>query len=518
MFPSLPPSFPPRRAAGLRRCALALLLLACLQAGAARAGEPPSKPAAGPDAAPAVTAFVHVAVLPMTRPGARLADQTVIVRGDRIAAMGPAAEVPVPRGARVVDGGGSLTLLPGLADLHVHLPPFPGAPDDPAQRVLALMVANGVTTARGMAGNPAHLVLRDRVAAGELLGPALYVAAPALHGGNTATLEAARAAVAAAAEAGYDLVKSHHIDDPAVWSAVQEAATAAKLPVAGHVANEVGLERAMAAGQQVEHLDGFVAALLPPGAAPAEPWGQFPPPELLAKVDRERIAPLAAEMARRGVWNVPTLSLFEQVTDVTTPTAQLAARPEMAYASPEAVSQWSQQREGMLHAGVFPPQYGEDFRRLRREIVAALAAAGAPLMAGSDTPQAFQLTGFALHDEIAALAAAGLTPWQALDAATAAPARYLRSLPREGSATGRAADFGTVEPGRRADLLLVAGDPLADLGSTRAIQGVMLAGQWLDRPALDRLLADAATAARPEPPPAPAPAAAETPTEEDPRG
>jgi imidazolonepropionase-like amidohydrolase len=434
-----------------------------------------------------------------------LAGQTVLVEGDRIVAVGPAGELEVPEGARVIDGRGR-TLVPGLVDMHLHLPPDPPDPPDPSsavevgagsRRTLSLLLAHGVTTARSLAGHPGHPEIRDRVARGELLGPTLYVAAPAIHVGNTQTAEAAREAVRKADADGYDLVKSHHLVDPEVWRAVQDEAAALGLPVSGHVSNSVGLERAMAAGMQIEHLDGFLAALLPDGpeapdgsaaAELAAAWGQFPPPGVVDAIDRSKLPALAAAMAERGVWNTPTLSLFEKVTDVESDTAVYRDRPEMRWVPADVLDQWAGQRDQLVAAGVFG-HLGEPFRELRREIVAALHRAGAPLLAGSDTSQGFHLAGPALHEEIAALAAAGLPPAAALRAATEAPARYLSGLPEEGSATGLPADFGRIEPGLRADLLLLSENPLEDVAATRAIEGVMLRGRWLDRAALDALLA-----------------------------
>ena len=439
-----------------------------------------------------VTAFVDVTVVPMTgEPGREqaLAGQTVLVRGDRIVELGPAGEVPVPAGARLVKGRGRV-LIPGLVDMHVHLPPDEGAVGDGSWRTLQLLLAHGVTTARSLAGHPSHPAIRERVAAGELPGPTLYVAAPALHMNSAKTPEEAREAVRRAETDGFDLIKSHHLVDPEVYAAVQEEAAATGLPVAGHVANQIGLERAMAAGMQIEHLDGFLAALLPPDSPAVQGaglWGQIPPAPILDVVDRERLPALAREMAAQGVWNTPTLALFEKITDTEADVAELRALPAMRWVSAAALDQWAAQREQM--GGAFA-ELGEPFRQIRREIVAALHEAGAPLLAGSDTSQLFHLAGPGLHDEIEALTGAGLPPAAALRAATAAPARYFDLQPDHGSATGRPADFGRIAPGLRADLVLLERNPLDDVTATREIDGVMVRGRWLDRTELDRMLGE----------------------------
>ena len=467
-----------------------MLALGCRGPGAPASGPEPTSPPA-PEAAS--VAFVHVDVLPMTGAGEERLyhDQTVVVRGDRIALMGAAAEIEVPPGAEVIEARGK-TLVPGLADMHVHLPPLVDEHRASVRRVLVTLVANGVTTARGLAGHPSHVELRRAVDEGELFGPTLYVAAPALHQGNTSTPDAARGAVKAAKEAGFDLVKSHAIEDPAVWTAVQDEARRLELPVAGHVTNQVGLARALEAGQQIEHLDGFLAALLPEGSPwLAQPWSQIPPPGVLEAVEEERIDALAQRVAAAGVYDTPTLALFERIVGKEPSIEALRSAPAMRFVSASALDHWSAQQQHMRASGEFDA-IAEPFVALRRRIVAALSRAGAPIMAGSDSPQAFLMTGFALHDELEALARAGLSPGEVLAAATRVPARYLASLPGQGSATGRAADFGTVAVGTRADLVLLAGSPLDDVSTTRCIDGVMLRGEWMDREELDGLLREVA--------------------------
>jgi len=444
-----------------------------------------------------VTAIVGADVLPMTGPE-RLSDQTVLFQGDRITAIGPRASVRVPDGARRIEARG-MVLMPGLVDMHVHLAPTPGQPGDAAQRALAVMLAHGLTTARGMAGSPANLQARAAIEAGTMPGPRFYAAAPALNLNNVTSPEAARAAVAAAQAAGFDLIKSHHLTNVPIWQAVQEEARTRGLPVAGHVTNEVGLARAMAANQQIEHLDGSLLALLPEGAPERQlEFGQIPPPPVLAALAGLTDAQLdafARRVAAARSWQVPTLALFERIADVGTPVAQLRARPEMRYVPDPVLAQWAQQAGGLAQAG-FTAENGADFVRLRRRIVAALHRAGVPLMAGSDTAQAFHLWGPGLIAEVEALHAAGLSNMAALRSATVVPRDYFRTLPNGGSALGWRADFGTVERGARADLILLRGDPSRDLAALRRLDTVIAAGRVHDRAALDRLLDEASRAAK----------------------
>ena len=454
---------------------------------------------AGPVAAPqSDLAIVGVTVLPMEGPE-RQADQTVLVQGDRITAVGPRSRVRVPAGAQIIDGRGKV-LMPGLVDMHVHLAPVPGEPGDAAQRALAGMLAHGTTPARTMAGSLANLAVRTKIEAGELAGPRLYVAAPALHEKNTVDVGQARQAVAEARSAGYDLIKSHHLTDPAVWQAVQDAAREAGLPVAGHVSNTVGLDRALAAGQQVEHLDGIIAALVPAGAPEkAIEFGQIPPPPVVraaAGVSDKDLAALGRKVAGAKSWHVPTLALFEKIVAVDVPAAQLLPAEHRRFVPDEALRQWAQQRRQLEEMGM-TVEDGRALRDLRRRIVGAFHRAGVPMMAGSDTAQAFHIWGPGLHQEIEALAAAGLSPMDALRAATVVPRDYFRSLANGGSALGWDADFGTVTKGARADLILLAGDPGKDLAQLRKPAAVIAGGRLYGRAALDSMLARVAADANP---------------------
>ena len=422
-----------------------------------------------------VVAFENVNVLPMDT--ARVLEkQTVIVRGTRIAEIGPVGKVAVPKDATRVDGRGKY-LMPGLSDMHGHLPPGEGVKDDAVSQYLQLYLANGVTLVRGMVGSPGNLVVRDKIARGELAGPTIVAASAPLHQKTAPTPEAGTAAVEAARAAGFDLIKVHEGLTPATYAAITETARRLGMKVAGHVTATVGLERALAARQSsIEHLDGYLQALVPNDAKVEVPPGQVLFGPVLEHIDETRIPALARATREAGVWNTPTLALFGIVMS-SEPPEHFAAWPEMRYVSPQLRAAFAKQKAGT--AGI--PATPEDRQRyldLRNTVVKALAEAGAPLLVGPDTPQLFLVPGFATHREMAAFVEAGLTPFQALQAATTSAAEYL----------GRGGEAGKVEAGMRGDLLLTNANPLTDIRNARSVAGVMANGRWMPKTELDAML------------------------------
>jgi hypothetical protein len=175
------------------------------------------------------TAFIGVTVVPMDKE-AVLANQTVVVAGGKIASIAPAAKAQVPAGAVKVDGSGKY-LMPGLGELHAHIPGG-NAPDADVERTLFLYVANGVTTIRGMLGDPRHIVYRERVAKGEVLGPRIYTAGPSFNGNSAKTTDVASAMVTDQKKAGYDLLKIHPGVPRDAFDAMASKADELKIPLA----------------------------------------------------------------------------------------------------------------------------------------------------------------------------------------------------------------------------------------------------------------------------------------------
>jgi hypothetical protein len=436
---------------------LATVLLAALLAA----------PATAISASAQVTAFVDVTVIPMDAAHV-IPSQTVVVRDGRIAEMGAAGEVRPPDGAQVIEGQGRY-LMPGLAEMHAHIPPQP----DEAQwtrDILFLYVANGITFARGMLGAPHHLELREQAARGEIVAPRIYTSGPSLNGNSVASPEAGRAMVAEQKAAGYDFLKIHPGLDRARYDAIVTAANEHGIAWAGHVPHEVGLLRALETGQAtVDHLDAYIPPLLRDGSPKADALPSFFGWNLADEVDEAKIQPLARSTKAAGVWNVPTESLIQHVLLPSLTAEDLAARDELRFVSPRLRAQWVQSKERVLQDPEYDPDLARRFVEVRGQLIKALHDEGAGLLLGSDAPQVFNVPGFSIHHELRMLVEAGLTPYEALATGNLNVAKFL----------GEEDQFGAVAVGQRADLVLLNANPLADVGHFRELAGVMLHGRWL---------------------------------------
>jgi imidazolonepropionase-like amidohydrolase len=405
-----------------------------------------------------VVSFVGVNVVSADQGGV-LDNQTVIVRDGRIAAMGPAGRVRVPAGAVSVDGRGKY-LMPGLAEMHGHLP-NPNTGPELTETILFLYVANGVTTVRGMLGYPANLELRDRIARGEVLGPRLWVAGPALSGNAAPTPEVGRRMVQEQKAAGYDHLKIQEGLGLEAYDTIVATAKRLGMRFVGHVPNAVSVYHALESGQaSIDHLDNYVETVGGPDSA-----------------DDARIGQIVAATCKAGTWTVPTLALWE-VFLASEDSSALAARPEVRYVPPEWRTTWA--RQAAQQARNNPdPRVRAATVALRRRLLKALQDAGCPIALGTDSPQTYSVPGFSIHREMASMAAAGLTPPQILTAGTRNVARYF----------GAEQEFGTVAVGQRADLLLLDANPLADVANVARRSGVMVNGRWLTEAEIQARLA-----------------------------
>jgi len=429
-------------------------------------------------------AFVGVSVIPMDAERV-LEDQTVVVRGDRIATIGRRADVRVPDGAAEIDGRGKF-LLPGLAEMHAHVP----QPQQEralgagyTERVLFLYVANGVTTIRGMLGHPAHLELRQRIRRGEVLGPTLYTSGPSFNGNTAPDPETAARMVREQKAAGYDFLKIHPGLSRATFDALAHTADSVGIRFAGHVPADVGLTRALEARYaSIDHLDGYAEALAAGRTPPGASAGLFGS-SLVDAVDETRIAELVRATRDADVWNVPTQVLMGGFGGGDDPDAA-GRRPEMRYMPAQVVAQWVGSKRNFQSQPDFSAEQVQRLVEVRGRIIKALYEAGAGLVLGSDAPQVMNVPGFSALAELEAIVEAGLTPYQALETGTRNVAAYFGTLDHT----------GTVAEGKVADLLLLNASPLADIRNARNRAGVMLRGRWLPAAEIERRLDEIAAA------------------------
>lgn len=419
------------------------------------------------DPAP-TTAIVGATVLPMDGER-RLADHTVVVAGTRIVAVGPRASTPVPEGARVIEAEGRF-LMPGLVDMHVHTW---GETD------ATLFLLHGVTTVRNLFGAPQHLAWRAEVEAGTRLAPNMVTAGPIVDGDPpiwpgslvVTDAESARAAIEAHVEQGYDFVKVYNRVPSEAYDALIEEARLAGLPVDGHTPDAVGYARVLAAGQRtVEHMGGIGLLV----ATPPVGTGWFGDMQAWGHVDPERQALWVERSVEAGVWLCPTIVVFQKMLPPKLFERELGS--ETMRHVPEATrEQWRAMAERDTPEG---RSAASESIPGRLAFVKAFVEAGGNLILGTDTGNPLVAPGHAVHEELANFIAAGLSPDQALRAATRAPAECLGQTDR----------FGAVAVGLRADLLLLAEDPLVDVDRAREPLGVMLRGRWVERAELEALL------------------------------
>jgi amidohydrolase family protein len=426
--------------------------------------------------ADSIVAFVDVTVIPMDRERT-LSRQTVVVRGNRIVAIGRSDRVKLPAGAVKVDGRGKF-LIPGLAEMHAHIPGGE-TPDSVVERTLFLYVSGGVTTIRGMLGHPRHLDLRARAARNELLSPTIYTSGPSLNGNSVPTPGAAARIVAEQKAAGYDFLKIHPGISGEVFDTLASTAGRVGIRFAGHVPLEVGLARALDAGYAtIDHLDGYVEAMVREGSPATAAESEFFGLNLGEHLDESKLPPLVQATREARVWNVPTQVLLENLVPGMSVEA-LEQRPEMRYVSRKTLSQWAEDKNSILAETGSTPESARRTMEVRRRLIKALHAGGAGLLLGSDAPQDYNVPGFSTHRELQSLVAAGLTPYQALETGTRNVAVFFGTLPTS----------GTIGVGKRADLVLLDANPLIDVRNTTRRAGVMLRGRWLPKAEIETRLA-----------------------------
>ncbi|MEU0788846.1 amidohydrolase family protein [Amycolatopsis sp. NPDC005961] len=427
-------------------------------------------------------------------------DAAVVLVGDRIAWAGPAAHLPPHAGVRVVDGRGRY-LVPGLWDLHTHgldyetiFPP--------------LYLANGVTGIREMWGYAENRAARDKIVRGELAGPRVVMGSSIVDGPvsmlgppvtQVTTAAQGRAAVRTAEAEGADFVKVYSYLGAEAFAGVAAECRRAGLPFAGHWPYRVPQPAASEAGQRsFEHLfgvpaytsahrDEILATLAATPFDPANPRSFFAMARDLDRRATQTYSPWRAReffggLVRDGTWLTPTLVVNKVMCS---PADAFAHDRRLKYVPGAVRDTWAAQLG--TRTPVTPAEVAQQdaYFRAQVELVGAAHRAGIGLLAGTDCLNPYVFPGFSLHDELAHLVDAGLSPHRALQVATRDAAAFV----------GRGATAGTITPGKVADLVLLDANPLADIRAVRRIDTVVAAGRVYDRAALDRMLAGVEAAA-----------------------
>jgi imidazolonepropionase-like amidohydrolase len=450
----------------------------------------------------------HVTVIDATG-RAPQRNMTVTVDGPRITGVGPAETTPIPKSAQIVDGGGKF-LIPGLWDMHVH-----GAADRRAPWSHLLFVANGVVGVRDMAGPPDARAWRSAQTANDDPSPAVYLGSPIVDGPNpvwpdsivTANEAQGREAVDQQQQRGADFIKVYSRLPRNVYFAIADEANRRGIPFAGHVPESVTTAEASDAGQRsIEHLTGIAdgcskeekpilaerlqleAAFRAPNATMSQKVDagrgiMALDMQVVTTYDEVTAQSLFDRFVRNKTWQCPTLTLLRAQIDKPLPTDD----ERLTYLTPSLRERWQagyykqlppQPRAAMIKLTAM--QFDESMR-----IVGQMYRAGVRILAGTDAMNPGCFPGFGIHDELALLVDAGLSPLAAIQAATRNAAEFIGQLDRR----------GTIEPGKIADLVLLAKDPLADIHNTRSIQAVLLNGKLYPREALDAMLTKARTLA-----------------------
>jgi tetratricopeptide (TPR) repeat protein len=396
-----------------------------------------------------VVAFVNVNVIPMDTERI-LNKQTVVVRDGKIVEIGATGKVKVPKNALRVEGGGKY-LMPGLLDMHAHL----NSPHE-----LPLYLANGVTTVYNLNGQPAHILWRDRIVKGEMIGPTIYTCGPTIRTAQTA--EEANKLIEEQSRAGYDSIKIYNGVSKEAYRVLIDGAKKHNMLMVGHIPREPKFEDVMKSGQAIAHAEEFVYTFFN------------------NNVDDQSRIPEVVKIARdNNVKVILTLVAFDHIIKQAESLPALMAMPEIKYLAPWVRDSW-QPGKNLYEKNFANPEgitYLKKSIALQKKLVQAFRQAGVKIMVGTDAMNMGVVPGFSVHEEIRNLVEIGFTPFEAFQSATQIPAEFLRGN-----------EFGTVAVGMRADLILVDGNPLQDVSKAAQPAGVMVRGRWLPSNNLRRML------------------------------
>ena len=417
--------------------------------------------------------ITHVSVIDATGGPAKV-DMTLVISGGRIVALGKTGKVRIPKDAQTIDATGKF-LIPGLWDMHTHLSFYADTKQQPLTAFPAL-IANGVTGVRDLGGNLEQIDRwRKEIADGTLAGPRIFRAGPFVDGPKkmnetraartivVKNAEEARAAVRKLKLLGVDFIKVHNGLSRDAYLALVDECRKQKIPLATHLPTSVRIIEASDAGtNSIEHIEMLTESIVfdvAPGEKPKKS-----PVQALDELTDEKANTIFARFAKNGTWYAPTLVAYYTFF-------------QEAEENVVKDSRWKPAFEGR----------GKMFNRFK-QFVGMMQRAGVGILAATDFssktgvyPYPVPEPGTDLHKELEFFVEGGMTPLEALRTATLNPAKWLNIQK----------DYGTVEKGKMADLVLLEANPLENIKNTRRIAAVVLNGKYLSKEALQKMLADA---------------------------
>lgn len=416
-----------------------------------------------------VIAFTNVSVIPMTS-NMVMENQTVVIRGDLISHVASAEDLEFDDDATLIDGSGKF-LIPGLAEMHGHVPPTDPPSNAPrymnmeyVENTLFLYTAAGITTVRGMLGWPNQLELKNKVSTKELIGPALYLAGPSFNGNSINSVEEAVNKVRQQKEEGWDLLKIHPGLSLEEYNAMAETANEIGITFGGHIPSDVGIIHAVEMGQEtIDHMDGYVAFL----------------DDYSGKELDQKIHELITLTKENNVWVVPTQALWETILGAADYEA-MRNYDELKYIPENLVSGYNAWSDRLLNNSNFNLEDAKEHAALRQRLLSEMNKYGVKILMGTDAPQLYSVPGFSIHRELKKMSAAGMSPYEILVTGTRNVGEYFSGKD----------NFGTIEVGKRADLILVNNNPLNDISNLKNHSGVMASGRWLSKEFITQKLAD----------------------------
>lgn len=419
-------------------------------------------------------AFTHVNIIdPATRK--IIKDQSLYIENWIIQSMG--RQVSIPGGTQTIDGSGKF-LLPGLAEMHAHIPvPDSSGNTEQIKQTLTLFLANGVTTIRGMLGQPYHLQIQKEMIRLGIPSPKIYTSSPSFNGNSVPDEATAERLVRQYKNDGYHFLKIHPGIKRNVYDVLAKTAKETGIPFAGHVPVEVGILHAVRSGQiTVDHLDGMIDALAPP--LPDLNQNGFFGFNVTDQINLLKIKGLVTTIKKTGAWMVPTQTLITRWFSPEDPKTMINTK-EIMYMPSRTRYAWLQSKTNLIASQGYTTARFTKFLDTRKKLLLELYKQDVPLLMGSDAPQVMNVPGFSIHYEMQTWADAGIPNWEILRAATCNVSTFFKT----------SHETGSIAVGKQANLVLLSSDPTKNIGNSRSIEGVIAMGvPWMAKQDIEKAL------------------------------